>query len=80
MRTCLQGIGYLPQKQYENDNTWEARVFKLCKNCHTVTAGYGLELLCKFQFDGDKFSCDRLKRNRKKEIRREKFDLYYINS
>ena len=51
---------------------------KLYKNCRTVTAGYGLELLCKFQFDGDKFSCDWLKRNLKKDIKKEKFPLYII--
>ena len=68
----------MPRGQYEDDNAWEARVFKLSKNCRTVTAGYGLELLCKFQFDGDKFSCDWLKRNLKKDIRKEKFDLYDI--
>ena len=65
MRTYLQGIGYLPQRQYENDTLWEAHVFKLSKNCRTVKAGYALELLCKFQFDGDKFSFDWFKRNRK---------------
>ena len=64
------------RRQYEDDNVLESLVFKLS---HTVTAGYGLELLCKFQFDGDKFSCDWLKRDLKKDITKEKFPLYYIN-
>ena len=68
----------MPRRQYEDDNAWEARVLKLSKNCHTVKAGYGFELLCKFQFDGDKFSFDLLKSNLKKDIRKKKFDLYEI--
>ena len=78
MPTCLQGIGYLPRRQYEDDNAWEARVFKLSKNCPTVSQQVTDWNCCansssteaSFRVTGSK--------GIERHYERKLFDLYYI--